>query len=590
MDVFSEALIFLAAAAVVVPLTKRLGFGAVLGYLAAGVIIGPSLTGLVADVDAVLEFSEIGVVLLLFIIGLELQPTRLWVLRRAVFGFGSLQVLVTGVVLGVAARLYGADLATAVVVGFGLSLSSTALVLQMLAERKGLTTAHGRAAFGILLMQDLAVIPLIAIVPLLAGDGVADAGRADGPLGALRAIVVLIAFVVGGRYLLRPLLRLVASVQLQEVFTAAALLLVIGSALLMASLGFSMGLGAFLAGVLVADSEYRHQLQSDIEPFKGLLLGLFFIAVGMAIDLDLLVAEPGMILAAMLGLMAVKGLVLAALAPLFGLTGRRAAGLAVSLAQGGEFAFVLFTLAAGDGIIGQPAAARLSLIVTLSMAATPLLYLLYERFAAGLQQDGGRPYDVVDAKDHQVIICGFGRFGQIIARILNMRGIPFTALEINPELVDIVKRYGNKVYYGDAARLDLLRAARADRARALVVAVDDVEASVRIVEAARRHFPNLTVYARARDRQHVLKLMDLGVTTVIRDTLLSSIALASDVLKGLGFSAADALQAAEVFRTHDALLLERQYAIRDDEAALIESAKESATQLRRLFESDVGQR
>lgn len=584
----AQALIFLTAAALVVPISKRLGFGAVLGYLAAGIAIGPSVSGLIDDVEGILHFAEIGVVFLLFIIGLELQPRRLKVLRKVVFGFGTAQVLATALVLTACASLLGLSLTAALVTGSALCLSSTAFVLQMLAEQKALNQPHGRAAFGILLMQDLAVIPMLALVPMLAGE-TDTAGMADGWLGVARATVVLAAFVIGGRYLLRPLLRVVAAVGMHEIFTAAALLLVIGSALLMEALGLSMGLGAFLAGVLVADSEYRHELESDIEPFKGLLLGLFFIAVGMSTELGLLFAEPVRIVALTVALMAVKAVVLGALGPLFGLRGRHAVRLGLLLSQGGEFGFVLFTVALGQGVFSVELAAQWTLVVTLSMALTPIVYLIYERVSGARTDTNARPYDdIAQDEDPQVVICGFGRFGQIVARVLNMRSIRFTALEINPSQVDFVKRYGNKIYYGDAARLDILRAARVDKARLLVIAVDDVEAATRIAEIARRHFPRVSVYARARDRQHALRLLRLGAKLVVRDTLGSSLELTTQVLEGLGATSSEARDATELFRRHDAALLERQYAIQDDEQALIQSAKASAQQLRGLFESDAG--
>jgi glutathione-regulated potassium-efflux system ancillary protein KefC/glutathione-regulated potassium-efflux system protein KefB len=476
---------------------------------------------------------------------------------------------------------------SALIAGAALSLSSTAFVLQMLAEKKELTRPHGRAAFGILLLQDLAVIPMLALVPLLAGDGLGASDGRGAWVDFASAVLLLCAFVIGGRYLLRPLFRLIAAAQIHEIFTATALLLVIGSALLMQWLGFSMGLGAFLAGVLVADSEYRHQLESDIEPFKGLLLGLFFIAVGMSTDLGLLAEQPVRIVSLTLGLMLTKATVLFALARAFGLRGRFAVALGLLLSQGGEFGFVLFTLAAGQGVLPDNLAGTLTLVVTLSMAMTPLAYLVYERVVRHWQMDRDpRPYDVVEERDHKVVICGFGRFGQIVARILTMRQIPFTALEINPNQVDFVKRFGNKIYYGDASRLDILRAAHVDKAALLVLAVDNVEASVRIAELMSRHFPGVALYARARDRQHALKLMTFGAKAVIRDTLYSSLALTTHVLEGLGMSAAEAREAADLFQRHDAELLARQYAIRDDEQALIQSSREAAQQLRELFESD----
>ncbi len=585
-SLLAQAVVFLAAATFVVPLIRRLGFGSVIGYLAAGLLLGPYGIGVVSDVDSVLHFAEIGVVMLLFVIGLELQPARLKLLRRLVFGIGLSQVMVTGLLLTALANYWLGDLPAAVLVGFGLSLSSTAFVLQMLAEKKDLRSPSGRASFGVLLFQDLAVIPLIALVPYLAvtaGDGSPESS----PLQQLAlAVAVVAAFIMGGRYLLRPLLRLVASSQVHEIFTAAALLLVLGSALLMYSLGLSMGLGAFLAGVLVADSEYSYQLESDIEPFKGLLLGLFFVAVGMAVDLTLLLSEPLLILGLTAVLIVVKLAVLVPIGRLFGYSGRDSIRLAANLAQGGEFAFVLFTLGVANGVLAPEVAGRLVLAVTLSMALTPLLYIASHRLSAQLDRELERPFDDIEETDHQVIIAGFGRFGQIVARILTMKNIPFTALENSSEQVDFVRRFGNKIYYGDASNLELLRSARVDKARVFVLAVEDIENSMRIASAVRHHFPNVKIYARARNRQHAFALMDLGVDGLIRDTLLSSIELSRDILVALGSSIEEADQAAALFREHDEKTLQRQHAIHHDEEALILSAQEAAAQLRRVFDYD----
>ncbi len=584
--ILDDTIVFLAAATVAVIVARKLGFGAVLGYLFAGVLVGPWGLRLITDVGNILDFAEIGVVFLLFIIGLELQPSRLWVLRKSVFGLGTLQVLITGAVLTGVARWLAFAWAPAIVVGFGLSLSSTAFVLQMLAEKKELTSPHGRAAFGVLLFQDLAVIPLIALVPLLAsGDpSMENAIQLD---EILKALVILVGFVIGGHYLLRPVLRLVASAQIHEIFTATALLIVLGAAALMESLGLSMGLGAFLAGMLVADSEYRHQLESDIAPFKGLLLGLFFIAVGMSADLGLLVQEPDVIVTITLGLIVIKAAILIPLARAFRLKGRTALTLSVVLAQGGEFAFVLFHLAFAEGLLSELMTSRLILAVTLSMAATPLLYLLSTRLSrSSLSKKTARAYDNVDDTHHQVVIAGFGRFGQIIGRVLAMRKIPFTALEANADQVDFVRRYGNKIYYGDAGRLDLLRSAQVDKAKVFVLALDDVEASVKIAESVKHHFPDLHLAARARNRHHALRLMEVGADYIIRDTLLSSIHLAGEILTDLGLSSREAEAATSFFLRHDTETLQKQYAIHQDEDALVQSARDAAEELQELFNSD----
>ncbi|HET6720875.1 MAG TPA: monovalent cation:proton antiporter-2 (CPA2) family protein, partial [Rhodocyclaceae bacterium] len=494
-----EAVIFLAAAVIAVPLSKRLGLGAVVGYLGAGMLIGPWLLGLVSDIDRILHVAELGVVLLLFVIGLELQPSRLWALRRPVFGLGGAQLLASSVVLGAVALLFGLPPVAALIVGLALSLSSTALALKILAEKKQLTSHFGRSAFAILLFQDLAAIPLLAALPLLGGD----LSQGVDWLGAAKVLVMVGAVVGAGHWLLRPYLRLAATAQSHEVFVAATLLVVVGTALFMQQVGLSMALGSFLAGVLLADSEYRHELEADIEPFKGLLLGLFFIAVGMSVDLRLVAQQPLTMIGLALGLLALKALILYALARFNRCDHGAAVNLALVISQGGEFAFVLFGVAAGAKILDQTVADTLVVVVSLSMVLTPLLLSLNERWLKiGQGAAESRAFDAIEPRDHRVIIAGFGRFGQVIARTLRMRGIPFTALEASFEQVDFVRKYGNKIYFGDASRLDLLAAARADLAEIFVLAIDDIEASVKTAAMVRKHYPHLKIYARARNRLH----------------------------------------------------------------------------------------
>ena len=583
----AQGVIYLAAVVIVVPLFGRLGLGAVLGYLAAGVIIGPQAIGLVGDVDAVLHFAETGVVLLLFIIGLELQPARLWALRKAVFGTGTAQVLLTALPLGAAAWLFGLGWRGAVVVGFALALSSTAFALQTLAEKHELTTRHGRSAFAILLFQDLAVIPLLALLPLLAPAEFAGDG---GWQPALRALAVIAVVVVAGRYLLRHVLRAIAASGYHEVFTAMALLTVLGTALLVAWAGLSMALGAFRAGVLLADSEYRHELEADIEPFKGLLLGLFFIAVGMSVDLRILVEQPLTVAGLVVGLVVVKFAVLFALGRWHGMSASSAFSLAVTISQGGEFAFVLFNVATGYTVLEESLTHLLVLVVTVSMAVTPLLFIVRDRFVEPRLNPPKEPvYDQPPEEEHPVIIAGFGRFGQIVGRILRARGVGFTALDASAEHVDFVRQYGNKVFYGDASRLDLLRAAQADKARLFVLAIDDVDASLRTVETVRRHFPDLKVCARARNRKHAYQLMDQGITLIQRETFLSALELARDVLQALGSSKAEATRAVTTFRTHDEQRLARDYSMHDDDEKMRYLARESSRELEAMFAADVAE-
>lgn len=581
----ADIAVFLAAAVLFVPLFRRLGFGAVLGYLAAGVAIGPSGLGAIPEPEQVLHFAEYGVVLLLFIIGLELQPSRLWAMRRGVFGMGGAQVLVSTALLAGAACAFGLDARTALVAGFGLAMSSTAMVLQMLGERRELTTRHGRAAFAILLFQDLSVIPFLALIPVLAGNGSLHAGSW---LTVAKTLGMFVVVVLGGRYAVRPVMRRVADAQTPELFSAAALLIVIGTALAMNAVGLSMSLGAFLAGVLLSESEFRHELQADIEPFKGLLLGLFFIAVGMSADLQLLAQQPLRIAALVLGLLALKGLVLWAVARFAGMGGDAAGALAASLAQGGEFAFVLFSAAVSAGVIPAGLAALLVLVVTISMMATPPLFSLQSRLR---RRREARPYDTIETDEHEVLIAGFGPFGQIVARILRVKRIPFTVLDKDFEHVDFVRQFGNKIFYGDASRLDLLRAAHADKARIFVLAIPDVDASLRTAETVRRHFPQLRIYAAAINRQHALRLMDLGVAPgdVIRRSYYSSIEMTRRVLRGLGDSDEAANRAIEVFQRHDEDVLMRQFRVpRDDAQKMQQTTRDAARELEALFAADRG--
>lgn len=588
MSLLHDTAIFLGAAIIAVPLFNRLGFGSILGYLAAGIVIGPWGLGLISGIDSILHFAELGVVLLLFIIGLELQPSRLWVLRKSIFGLGAAQVIATGAVLALIGYGLGLRTEAAVITGLALALSSTAFVLQMLAEKKQLTTTHGRSAFAILLFQDLAVVPLLALIPLI---GISDTITEDANLLVRtgKVLLVLLSIVIGGHFLLRHVFRAIAASGSQEIFTATALLVVIGAALLMEFAGLSMALGAFLAGALLADSEYRHELEANIEPFKRLLLGLFFIAVGMWVNVGLIVTDPLQVLVLVIGLLAVKFIVLLILGKLFGHSNESARNLAFVLPQGGEFAFVLLSAAVSYQVLDQNLADLLVVVVTLTMVATPLLFVLNESVVKRWLEVAKREeFDKIEETDHQVIIAGFGRFGQIIGRILHVKKIPFTALEASSSQVDFVRRFGSKVYYGDASRLDLLRAARADKARVLVLAIDDIVSSVRTAETVKKHFPNLDIYARARNRRHALLLMDCGVKVLSRETFLSGLAIAEHVLRGLGKSEHEVKNAIELFKRHDEATLIKQHAIHHDESKFMQSTKEAARELEELFESDVG--
>ena len=584
MGLLQESVIYLLAAIIMVTASRRLGFGSVLGYLAAGILIGPFGIALIRDPEHILHFAELGVVFLLFIVGLELQPSRLWVLRKMVFGLGSAQVVLSSTLIAIIAWALGLAATPAIVVGFILALSSTAFVLQLLAEKNELTTSHGRAAFSILLFQDLAVIPLIAILPTL---GTSSATGFDFvQVGVMAATII--GLIVGGRILLRPVLQIAAASKIPEIFTATALLVVIGAALLMQFAGMSMVLGAFIAGMLLADSEYRHQLEADIAPFKGLLLGLFFIAVGMSVNISLLLEAPGRILLIVAMLMLAKALVLVPLARLFGLCNSRSAlSLAAAMSQGGEFAFVLFAIAARERLIAAELVDELILAVAASMLLTPFAYMLNELAGRKMETHEEPVYDDHDDSHNEVIIAGFGRVGQIIGRLLAVFNTPFTALEIDSSQVDVVRRYGNVVHYGDASRLDILRAAGAEHAKIFVLAIDDVTASIRTAEAVKRHFPHLKIIARARNRRHAHGLMDLGIEPIFRETMLSSLTMSMRVLTNLGFDEDEVKQMGAKFRERDTRLLIEQHAIHHSEEQMIQTAKDTAAELESLLRGDI---
>lgn len=574
--------LLLLASVVMIPLARRAGLGAVLGYLMAGVAIGPWGLALITDADAILHFAEFGVILLLFVIGLELKPSRLWELRKPVFGLGGAQVLFTALAIGGIAMLLGQRWQLAVVIGFALALSSTAMVLQTLAESNQLTDRHGRDGLAVLLFQDISVIPMLAILPLLAGE----AGKVEtGPF--LTAVAAIVGLILVGRKVLHPVFGWIATLGNRETFTAAALLVVVGATLLMEAVGLSASLGAFLAGVVLADSQYRHELEADLEPFKGLLLGLFFMAVGMEANLGLLLKQPLLLLAITGGLLAVKFVVLLAIGRIAGQRASATRKLALSLAQGGEFAFVIFQLARQQALMPGALADLLTVAVTLSMLAWPLLFLLEDRFITPLlDRQPAAPYDPIAETDNPVVIAGYGRVGQIVARVLMVKRIPFTVLEVDPQQVDYVRRFGNEVYFGDASRLDLLNAAGVQRAKVFVLAIDDVETSLKTAELVHRHFPGVEIHARARNRMHAYRLMDLGVTKVMRETWLSSVAMSEGVLVDLGFAPEHAKRTAKRFAEHDEQSLRKQHAIYDDETSLVQSVQQAREELRNLFEQD----
>jgi len=560
---FVQAFVYLAAAVVAVPLAKKFGLGSVLGYLIAGAVIGPHLLGFVGEEGQdVMHFAEFGVVMMLFVIGLELTPALLWRLRAPILGLGGIQVAASTAVFTAGGLLFGLPWPAALAVGMTLSLSSTAIVLQTLTEKGLMKTAAGQSSFSVLLFQDIAVIPMLALMPLLAtGVGAEDSHGAASlwidtlpgwaqPLAILAAVA---AIVLGGHVLLRPVFRALGRVRMREVFTAAALLLVIGIALLMSEVGLSPALGTFLAGVVLANSEFRHELEADIEPFKGLLLGLFFISVGASIDFSLISAEPGLVVGIMVAILLAKFLILMGIGRVSGLGLDQSLVFGLGLSQVGEFGFVLFSFANQEGVLTPATTDPLVAAVVLSMAATPLLLLLNERLIqprVGTKRVEDREADVIE-EHNPVVIAGFGEFGSTVGRLLKAKGIGTTVLDVSPDQVDLLRKLGLEVYYGDAVRLDLLTTAGAAHARLLIVALDSPESTRELVNLAHQHFPNLTILARAFDWQDAHDLQEQGVCGVYRQSLDTSLRMGADALRILGFRAYHAERAAQTFLKHD---------------------------------------
>jgi CPA2 family monovalent cation:H+ antiporter-2/glutathione-regulated potassium-efflux system protein KefB len=581
---FETLVVLLAAIVVMVPLTRYAGLGSILGYLLAGVAIGPSGFGLVTNVGEIGDVSELGVTMLLFLIGLELRPHRLWILRKAIFGMGLGQMLPTALLIAGLGWLAGIAWGDDVVLGIGLALSSTAIVLPMLSERNLLPSVAGRDAFAVLLFQDMAAIPVLALLPVLAGGGMA--GHISW-FAIAKGVGVVAGILVGGALLVQPLVRMVGHAKSPELFTATALLLVVGTAALADWAGLSASLGAFMAGVMVSDSEYRHELQADIEPFEGLLLGFFFMSVGMSADILLLLHHPVEILALVLALLVIKSLIAFAVSYFRRRQTGPALRFALTLPEGSEFSFVLFAAAVGAGALDQALAAEATLVVALSMMAAPILFAGAEKFVMPrLERRAPPAFDRIDAQAAPVIICGFGRMGQIVGRLLTMQRIRYVALDKNQEQVDVVRRFGIKVFYGDPTREEVMRAAGAETAAVLVIALDDTPAALAVAQMVRRKFPHLQVVARARNRRHVHALMGAGVDTIVRETFFSALRMTELLLEKLDVPAEQARRAIELFRTHDEAMLTETYAIASDETKLIQTTQDSSKELRDLFEAD----
>ncbi len=578
-----NSFIYLSAAVIVVPLSRFLGLGSIIGYLVAGIAIGPWGLGFVSNVQDILHFAEFGVVLMLFLVGLELEPQRLWSLRRPIFGWGSAQVAGCAAGILVLGLCLGVHWSVALVAALGLALSSTAIALQVMGERNMLTTGSGQAGFSILLFQDVAAIPILALLPLLAGA--AEFSHATAPMDrlmeAIKIVAVIAAIVIGGRLALRPVLRWIARSKTPEIFTAASLLLVVGIATLMQMVGLSMALGAFLAGVLLAESEYRRELETNIEPFKGLLLGLFFIAVGMAVDLGVLRTSPWQMAGIVLGFMGVKALVIFTIAKRMELPFQERPVFTLLLAQGGEFAFVVFQAAAGAAVLPPETASLLIGAVAVSMLLSPLILVALDKFLLPRYAHCGRPVldEISEPQAAPILIAGFGRYGQIVARVLLAQGQACTVLDHDAEMIEAARQFGYRVFYGDATRLDLLRTAGAAQARVLVLAVDNVEQSLKIVDLARAHFPQLEIVARARDVTHWNQLRDRAVMLVQRELFESSLLSARSVLELMGQTPEAAVSITQRFRQHNLELFEQLHPHYKDSAKMISGVKQGRRQL-----------
>jgi monovalent cation:proton antiporter-2 (CPA2) family protein len=580
----SQLIVFLAAAAIAAPLGRRCGAGSIIGYLIAGIIIGQTGLAALAGKPADLQnMAELGVAMFLFLIGLELRPRRLWALRYAVFGAGGAQVLATAAVFTALGLYSGLPFSASLLIGLAISLSSTAFALQTLEERSELTTRHGRLAFSILLFQDIAAIPMIILVSVLAASN--GNGEAPTLYGFFKGLAVITIIVLAGRYVLNRVYAVVASTGVREGMTASALLTIVIVVYLMHAVDMSPALGAFLAGILLADSEYRHQIESDIAPFEGLLLGLFFMTVGMTLNLDLLFTQPGMVFAVVLLIVGIKAAILYGIGRWQDLKARSARRLALVASQGGEFAFVLLSAGAAGHVVDKTLADSLAVAVTLSMGVTPLLLLaddLFNRF----QKRPEPQFDALPKKDGHVVIAGFGRVGQIVARVLRAKRIPFTALDNSPEQVNFVNQFNNKIYYGDASRLGILEAAMTKDARAFVLAIDDVEASVRTAQIVRQHFPHVPIYARARNRQHVHQLMDLGIENIERETFLSSLDLTRDLLRDFGLTEKRAKWIIDTFKESDEKRLYEDYKNQSDLEKIRIRALKQSQELEEIFAQD----
>jgi len=579
-----QTLVFIGSAIVMVPIFHRLGFGSVLGYLIAGIVVGPFGLGLIHEAESVMHFAELGVVLLLFIIGLEIQPPKLWAMRKSLLGLGGLQILACGIVFFSISYALGFSLVTSFVFALALSLSSTAFAIQTLTERNQFNTEFGRSSFSVLLMQDLVAIPSLAIIPLL---GNSKSAEMPSLLSIVSLLLIVGALVVSSRILIRPLFRIIAATRTREIFTAATLFIVLGVATMMEKIGLSAALGTFVAGVLLADSEYRHELEADLEPFKSLLMGLFFIAVGMGVSLKLIIAQPILIIGLAIGYMALKFAIIYGVGRINRLNHENAKLMGLSISQGGEFAFVIFGIASAIKLVPEDTVLLLTAVISLSMAFSPLLNIINDQINIRLCKDQAKPaYDVITNESPEIIIAGLGRFGQIFARILRAQGIPFVAIDHDSEQIEMLRKFGNKVYYGDASRVEILEAAGANKAKFLILAIDDMDASLNTVKVVQEHFPKLKIFARARNRGHAFDLMDAGVTNIKRETFDSSAHFVGELLVQMGQTKERAAEVIEKFKLHDVAMMKEQYKVRKDDKMFVSVSHQGNAQLADVLNSE----
>jgi monovalent cation:proton antiporter-2 (CPA2) family protein len=580
----NQALFFIASAVILVPIFHKLGLGSILGYLVAGIIVGPFGLSLIHETEMLKHFAELGVILLLFIIGLEIQPTRLWSMRRRLFGLGNLQIFLCSLIFMAIAKFFGVSTIPAAVIGFGLSLSSTAFALQTLQDKSQLDTEYGQSSFAVLLMQDLIAIPALAIIPTLSQDESAQ-GLSLNTLAMF--IAIIIGLVLVSRFLIRPAFRIISATRIRELFTAITLVIILGVASLMLSIGLSAALGTFIAGVLLADSEYRHELEADLGPFKNLLMGLFFIGVGMSVNLDLIISHPLLIIGLSVGYILLKMFLVYASGRIFKLSRTNSKLMALTVGQGGEFAFVIFGIALTYQMADPDVLAILTVVISISMALSPILLLLNDKYEAVVCKEKSKPtYDEIQNESPEVIIAGFGRFGQIFGRILRTQKIPFTAIDRDPNQIELVRKFGNKVYYGDASRLDIMEAAGVAKAKYFVIALDDVSDSVKTAQTLKEHFPHVKIYARSRNRGHTFDLMDQGVQHIKREVFDSSLNFTSDLLKDMGMDSDKVDDIIRKFAKHDVDFIQVQHKVRNDEKMFMSAYNQAQAQLAEVLSQD----